>query len=678
MGADTESIPANSYPNRRMNMCYRKITRWISLAATVLFFLAGCGQAETPLPTQTSQFVLPATVSPVQPTATQPLPTVTPLPPTVTTPPPTPTPWPQVIVPGPNDIHALLVLPDGLGPNWYLNADNFETYGWAITLTGVEEMIDPCPSAVNWYGLPGIEVDVLVEDVTDVSPFQVVAIMPATKKVANAYGDLLGSPAALSLLGLADQAGKALYATCGGVRVLAAAAVLDGHQVTGEAQYEAEYKTAGAIYLGEGIPPVMDGNIVTSQEGLHYNLDNCEAVAAAMQNNLAVDTDAPVAEAQTVSYEVAERNTSWTHTFGGSSADGFQAMQQTSDGGFVLAGYTFSFGHSYANGYLVRTDAAGNLIWSNVYGGAGWEYLLAVAETADGGFVAAGYTTSTGAGGMDMYLLRVDAQGNLLWERTFGGAGIDVAQGVAVDSQGNLVLAGYTNSSGAGENDVFIVKTDAEGNALWTQVHGGEESDAAMDVLVDSQGNYLVAGASGSFEAENRDVYVLKLSAEGNIFWEELYGHHGDYLSYEWGNDIIETSDGGYLVAGSSNAALGGSTGELMNMYLVRIDAQGNLLWEEFAGRGQFYDYGNAVVELPGGDFLVVGTSKTRSNNNEIYVARISAEGVAQDGSTFGDFGSEWGSAITLTPGGEIVLAGQTNSFGAGSFDAWMLLLPAE
>ena len=223
----------------------------------------------------------------------------------------------------------------------------------------------------------------------------------------------------------------------------------------------------------------------------------------------------------------------------------------------------------------------------------------------------------------------------------------------------------------------IIVKTDAEGNELWSQVHGGEESDMAMDVLVDSQGNYLVAGATGSFEAENRDVYVLKLSPGGTIFWEQLYGHHGDYLSYEWGNDIIETSDGGYLVAGNSNAALEGSTGELMNVYLVRIDAQGNLLWEEFAGRGQFYDYGNAVLELPGGDFLVAGTSKTRSNNNEIYPGPGQRRGHGhQDGSTFGDFGSEWGSAIALTPAGEIVLAGQTNSFGAGSFDVWMLLLP--
>ena len=115
-----------------------------------------------------------------------------------------------------------------------------------------------------------------------------------------------------------------------------------------------------------------------------------------------------------------------------------------------------------------------------------------------------------------------------------------------------------------------------------------------------------------------------------------------------------------------------------MNAYLVRIDAMGNLLWEEFAGRGQFYDYGNALLELPGGDFLVAGTSKTRSNNNEIFLARVSAEGTAISGSTFGDFGSEWGSAIALTPAGEVVLAGQTNSFGAGSFDIWMLLLPGE
>ncbi|HSQ17266.1 MAG TPA: DJ-1/PfpI family protein [Anaerolineales bacterium] len=659
-------------------MPYRKWFHRFCLVVTGLFFFAGCGRAEPALPTLTGVPALPVAATLANPTPAQPLPTATLLPPTATTAPLTPTPWPQVIVPGPNDVHALLVLPDGLGPNWYLNADNFESYGWVLTLTGAQATVQPCPSAANWYGLPDVPVDVQLADIPDPSQYQVVAIMPATKKVADAYGDLLSSPAALSLLAAADQAGTALYASCGGVRVLAAATVLDGHQVTGEAQFLEEYQTAGAIYLGEGIPPAIDGNIVTAQEGLHYNLDNCEAIAAAMQSNLPVDLAALAAETLTASYEVLERDTAWTRTYGGSSADGAQALLQTRDGGFLLAGYTFSFGSAYANAYLVRTDASGNLLWSAAFGGPGWEYLYSVVETDDGGFVAAGYTTSTGAGSMDMYLLRVDAQGRLLWEHTFGGAGIDVAQGVAVDAQGDLILAGYTNSSGAGENDVYLVKTDPEGNELWSQVHGGEESDMAMDVLVDSQGNYLVAGATGSFGAENRDVYVLKLSPGGTIFWEQLYGHHGDYLSYEWGNDIIETSAGGYLVAGNSNAPLEVGSGELMNAYLVRIDAMGNLLWEEFAGRGQFYDYGNALLELPGGDFLVAGTSKTRSNNNEIFLARVSAEGTAISGSTFGDFGAEWGSAIALTPAGEVVLAGQTNSFGAGSFDIWMLLLPGE
>ena len=161
--------------------------------------------------------------------------------------------------------------------------------------------------------------------------------------------------------------------------------------------------------------------------------------------------------------QVLERDTAWTRTYGGSSADGAQALLQTRDGGLLLAGYTFSFGSAYANAYLVRTDASGNLLWSNAYGGPGWEYLYWGAGDRRWWFCSRRLHHLHRGGGMDMYLLRVDTQGSLLWERTFGGAGIDVARGVAVDPQGDLILAGYTNSSGAGENDVYIVKTDRGG-----------------------------------------------------------------------------------------------------------------------------------------------------------------------------------------------------------------------
>ena len=236
-------------------MPYRKWFHRFCLVVTGLFLFAGCGRAEPPLPTLTGGPALPVAATLANPTLAQPLPTATLLPPTATTAPLTPTPWPQVIVPGPNDVHALLVLPDGLGPNWYLNADNFESYGWILTLAGTHAAIQPCPSAAGWYGLPSVEVDVILDEHLDLSQFQVVAVMPATKKVADAYGDLLGSPAALSLLAAADQAGTALYASCGGVRVLAAADVLDGHQVTGEALFMEEYAAAGAIYVGGGNPP---------------------------------------------------------------------------------------------------------------------------------------------------------------------------------------------------------------------------------------------------------------------------------------------------------------------------------------------------------------------------------------------------------------------------------------
>jgi len=658
---------------------------------TIFFLLVGltiltaCDQASSTSSASTE--AVPPVPPPTrfQSTATQLLPTDTPHPPTSTILPPTPTllpatstPWPQVIIPGPYDIQALLLLPNGVGPNWYLNADNFETYGWLITLAGVKESIAPCPSAAGWYGLPDLPVDTLVDEITDLSQFQVIAIMPATNKTANAFADLSGSQAVLSLLQTADQAGTTIFAACGGVSVLAEAGVLAGHQVTGEAQYLEQYQSAGAVFLGEEILPVIDGNIVTTVEGLQSNQENCTAVAAALENQLAGNPSDPIKEVQTVSYVIPERDTTWTHTFGGSSADGAQALLQTSDGGFILAGYSFSFGASYANAYLVRTDAAGSMLWSNAYGGPGWEYLLSVAETADGGFVAAGYSTSSGAGSMDMYLLRVDAQGKELWSHTFGGAGQDVAQAVTVTPEGSLLVAGYTNSHGAGKDDIYVVKTDAAGNEQWSRTYGGEEPDLAMDILVDSQGDYLVVGATGSFQANKRDVYVIKLNPAGNILWSQLYGQSGDFLSYDWGNDIIEVSAGGYLIVGNTNLSTQATSGELMNVYLVRIDAQGNLLWTASTGRGQFYDYGNAVIELPDGEFLVAGTTKTESGNNEIFLARLSSEGVTLDAGGFGDFGSEWGSAIALAPDGAVALVGQTNSFGAGSFDIWLLLVPVE
>lgn len=340
-------------------------------------------------------------------------------------------------------------------------------------------------------------------------------------------------------------------------------------------------------------------------------------------------------------------------------------------------GYTFSFGAGFADVYLVKLDSEGNLEWSNTYGGPGWEYGNSVAETPDDGYIIAGYTTSMGAGSRDVYLVKTDRDGKQIWAQAYGGADLDMGNSVAVTPDGGYIVAGYSEFFGAGENDVYLVQVDAEGNETWSHTFGGEAAEMGMSVLVNREGDYIVAGATGSFGASNRDFYLINISPQGNEIWAQTYGY-GEFLPYEWGNSVIESRDGGYLIAGNSNVSTQLGTGELMNMYLVRTDDLGKEIWTSNIGRGQGYDYANAVHETDDGGFLVVGTTKSGSDNNDIYLIQVDFGGQVVWKKSFGDFGSEWASDVTLTRDGDILIVGHTNSFGAGSFDFWLMKVSPE
>ncbi len=652
----------------------------------LLSLITGCGTSTpsavsvTPIPTEKSVSFSPTPISlTATPTVTAMPPTNTPIHPTELPPtelPPTATPWPQVIKPGPYDIRALLLLPNDVGPNWYLSEDNYELYGWDLTLAGARESIPPCTSAKNFYNLQNATIEFLIPEIEDIHYYHAMAIMPASKKNANPYGDLLDNPELTALIQRADEYGLGIYATCGGVRVLAAADILNGKSITGEPSFQDEYTAAGAIYVGENILPVIDENLVTTQRGLYYNIEDSEALAVALENTLPLKTG-EIREADTITHQIPERNTSWTQTFGGTSAEGARAIQATSDGGFILVGYTFSFGAGFADVYLVKLDSEGNLEWSNTYGGPGWEYGNSVAETPDDGYIIAGYTTSMGAGSRDVYLVKTDRDGKQIWAQAYGGADLDMGNSVAVTPDGGYIVAGYSEFFGAGENDVYLVQVDAEGNETWSHTFGGEAAEMGMSVLVNREGDYIVAGATGSFGASNRDFYLINISPQGNEIWAQTYGY-GEFLPYEWGNSVIESRDGGYLIAGNSNVSTQLGTGELMNMYLVRTDDLGKEIWTSNIGRGQGYDYANAVHETDDGGFLVVGTTKSGSDNNDIYLIQVDSGGQVVWKKSFGDFGSEWASDVTLTRDGDILIVGHTNSFGAGSFDFWLMKVSPE
>jgi hypothetical protein len=261
--------------------------------------------------------------------------------------------------------------------------------------------------------------------------------------------------------------------------------------------------------------------------------------------------------------------TSFAKTYGGTNWDWAYSVQQTSDGGYIVAGYTWSFSVGYYDIFLIKTDANGNVIWAKTYGGASFDWATSVQQTSDGGYIVAGATWSFGAGNGDIFLIKTDANGNLQWAKTYGGTFGEYARSVQQTSDGGYIVAGNTSSFGAGAVDIFLIKTDANGNMQWAKTYGGIYTDSATSVQQTSDGGYIVAGATWSFGAGNGDFFLIKTDANGNIIWAKTYGG----TSYDLATSVQQTSDGGYIVAGFTTSFGAG----YYDIFLIKTDANGNI-----------------------------------------------------------------------------------------------------
>jgi hypothetical protein len=182
-----------------------------------------------------------------------------------------------------------------------------------------------------------------------------------------------------------------------------------------------------------------------------------------------------------------------------------------------LAGYTNSFGAGRNDIFLIKTDANGNISWAKTYGGTSGDYAYSVRQTSDGGYIVAGYTSSFGAGLYDAFLIKTDANGNRIWAKTYGGADWDLAHSVQQTSDGGYIVAGYTDSFGAGGDDFLLIKTDANGNVQWAKAYGGTDGEDAWSVQQTSDGGYILAGYTASFGAGSWDAFLVKTDVNGNI-----------------------------------------------------------------------------------------------------------------------------------------------------------------
>jgi hypothetical protein len=213
----------------------------------------------------------------------------------------------------------------------------------------------------------------------------------------------------------------------------------------------------------------------------------------------------------------ASGNVQWQKTYGGVDDDRARSIQQTSDGGYVAAGWTKSFGAGNSDYWVLKLDASGNVQWQKTYGGADWDYTSSIQQTADGGFVVEGYSVSFGAGNWDFWVLNLDASGNVQWQKTYGGAGDDRTSSIQQTTDGGYVVAGNTVSFGAGSNDFWVLKLDASGNVTWQKTYGSNDRDRAYSIQQTADGGFVVAGRTTSFGAGGEDSWVLKLDANGEI-----------------------------------------------------------------------------------------------------------------------------------------------------------------
>jgi hypothetical protein len=208
----------------------------------------------------------------------------------------------------------------------------------------------------------------------------------------------------------------------------------------------------------------------------------------------------------------------WQKTFGGPFDDDGFAVVALPDGGCVIAGWINASGTENSDIYMVRTDSAGNKVWEKVLGGPEKDIGSAMIQTTDGGFLISGYTTSFGVEGTDAYLLKTDANGNLLWQKTYGGAGRDDARAVAATPDGGYILVGSSTPAGADNSDVYLVKTGPSGNLQWERRIGGPDNETGMSVIATSDRHYVITGSiSPASDIFNTDLYLLKVDSLGRL-----------------------------------------------------------------------------------------------------------------------------------------------------------------
>lgn len=399
----------------------------------------------------------------------------------------------------------------------------------------------------------------------------------------------------------------------------------------------------------------------------------------------------------------------WSKSLGGSASDRPYAIQQTADDGYIVAGTSVSVdgditgNHGGFDYWITKLDNAGNLQWQRAFGGSDDEQANAIQQTTDGGYIIAGYTRSDDGditvlhGQSDYWIIKLDSVGNMVWQKTFGGTNLENAESIRQTTDGGYIVGGRSRSINGdvtgnhGGEDFWIVKLDTSGNMEWEKSIGGSMYDDATAVVQTTDGGYAATGWSKSLDGDvtgnhgNYDYWTVKLDTVGNIQWEKSYG--GD--NYDQPFSMKQAYDGGYFLGGftnSNNQNVSGNHGG-NDSWIVKLDSNGNLMWQKCLGGSQWDR--TYSVQLTS-DYGVVVVGYTLSNDSQVtgnhggydyWVVKLDSSGNLKWQKCLGGTGSDEPYAVQQTADNGYVVAGFSDSNDGdvsgnhGSSDYWIVKL---
>jgi predicted secreted protein len=409
---------------------------------------------------------------------------------------------------------------------------------------------------------------------------------------------------------------------------------------------------------------MMDTYALKQQQSLLKRLTNALLLAllvAAMS----------LAMTATPSYAIAySPPSSWANTYGGTEDEDAFWVQQTSDRGFIVGGTTASFGVSGQDFWIVKLNSDGKIQWQRAYGGGGNDALFSGQQTSDGGYIAAGLTESFGAGMRDFWVLKLDDDGDIEWQNAYGGSNNDgPASAIQQTSDGGYITGGFTYSFGEG-GDLLVLKLDALGNIEWQKNYGGTSVERRVqNIRQTSDSGFILTSTTTTTDVTPSSAWVLKLEDDGDIQWQKAYSDAEASIDVE---DIQLTNDGGYIVLAERYVPLG-PLGQ--DFWVLKLEDDGDIQWQKAYG-GTGNDDAQPIRQTSDGGYIMGGSTQSFGVTGEdFWIVKLYSDGNIQWEKTYGGSRDDEAISLVQTSDGGYIAAGGTDSFGTEDKDFWVLRL---